>query len=139
MKEVKKSKKWKEVIACDVSPVAMFKSIIQKSLFFSQFPKHWEIFQSHNSGIHINASNWRFRRILKCFSSIGHYVAPSWQLQLDLIARYMAVLNSRSDLYKKLTKKKTKDKAHPLLILHVPWNTVWLVSNTSRIVHGIQI
>ena len=42
-------------------------------------------------------SNERFRRILKCFSSIGHYVAPSWQLQLDLIARYMAVLNSRSD------------------------------------------
>lgn len=36
----------------------------------------------------------RFRMILKCFSSIGHYVAPSWQLQLDLIARYMAVLNS---------------------------------------------
>ena len=25
----------------------------------------------------------------------GHYVAPSWQLQLDLVARYMAVLNSR--------------------------------------------
>ena len=26
---------------------------------------------------------------------MGHYVAPAWQLQLDLIARYMAVLNSR--------------------------------------------
>ena len=25
----------------------------------------------------------------------GHYVAPSWQLQVDLVARYMAVLNSR--------------------------------------------
>ena len=37
----------------------------------------------------------RFRTILTCFSSVGHYVAPSWQLQLDLVARYMAVLNSR--------------------------------------------
>merc|ERR1719225_1957965 len=36
----------------------------------------------------------RVRTILTCFSSVGHYVAPSWQLQLDLVARYMAVLNS---------------------------------------------
>ena len=49
-------------------------------------------------------SYFRFRTILTCFSRIGHYVAPSWQLQLDLIARYMAVLNSR---WKK-TKTKTE-------------------------------
>ena len=48
--------------------------------------------------INVNWSCWRFRTILKCFSSLGHYVAPAWQLQLDLIARYMAVLNSRFKL-----------------------------------------
>ena len=30
----------------------------------------------------------RYHVMVACFSQLGHYVAPSWQLQLDILARY---------------------------------------------------